>query len=62
MELPKYRKKQKVIVRGKEYIVERVHLDKTGYWYSLVGYAPVFHESELLPAWYALDGWCIIRA
>lgn len=50
MELPKFRKKQKVIVRGKEHIVERVHLDKTGYWYSLVGYAPVFHESELKAA------------
>lgn len=50
MELPKFRKKSKVIVRGKEYVVEKVHFDKTGYWYSLEGYAPVFHESELKAA------------
>ena len=50
MELPKYRKGAKVICRGEERIVERIHPDRTGYWYSFVGYAPVFHESEISAA------------
>jgi len=34
----------------KEYVVDKIHPDRTGYWYSLEGYAPVFHESELKAA------------
>lgn len=56
MELPIYRRKTKVRFKDnkampdKEYVVDKIHPDRTGYWYSLEGHAPVFHESELKAA------------